>query len=42
MARRYKETESNSVREELAKYINNRPCLECEGSRLRREARYVF
>ncbi|HHW7571001.1 TPA: excinuclease ABC subunit UvrA, partial [Mannheimia haemolytica] len=42
MARRYKETESNSVREELAKYINNRPCMDCEGSRLRREARYVF
>lgn len=42
MARRYKETESNAVREELAKYINNRPCLGCSGSRLRREARYVF
>ena len=42
MARRYKETESNAVREELAKYINNRPCLDCSGSRLRREARYVF
>lgn len=42
MARRYKETESNAVREELAKYINNRPCLDCGGSRLRREARYVF
>lgn len=42
MARRYKETESNSVRDELAKYINTRPCVECEGSRLRREARYVF
>ncbi|MDH2998638.1 excinuclease ABC subunit A [Pasteurellaceae bacterium LFhippo2] len=42
MARRYKETESNSVREELAKYINNRACLDCEGSRLRKEARYVF
>lgn len=42
MARRYKETESNAVREELAKYINNRPCLDCNGSRLRREARYVF
>lgn len=42
MARRYKETESNAVREELAKYINNRPCMDCEGSRLRREARYVF
>ena len=42
MARRYKETESNAVREELVKYINNRPCLDCGGSRLRREARYVF
>ncbi|QIW16421.1 excinuclease ABC subunit A [Pasteurellaceae bacterium RH1A] len=42
MARRYKETESNSVREDLAKYINNRPCTDCCGSRLRREARYVF
>ena len=30
------------MREELAKYINNRPCLDCSGSRLRREARYVF
>lgn len=42
MVRRYKETESNAVREELAKYINNRTCTDCEGSRLRREARYVF
>ncbi|MBF0784901.1 excinuclease ABC subunit UvrA [Muribacter muris] len=42
MARRYKETESNSVREELAKYINNRACTDCQGSRLRREARFVF
>ncbi|QGM80265.1 excinuclease ABC subunit UvrA [Otariodibacter oris] len=42
MARRYKETESNAVRDELAKYINNRPCTDCQGSRLRREARYVF
>ncbi|OOR98585.1 excinuclease ABC subunit A [Haemophilus paracuniculus] len=42
MARRYRETESNSVREELAKYINNRACVDCEGSRLRKEARYVF
>ncbi|MWQ63699.1 excinuclease ABC subunit UvrA [Glaesserella parasuis] len=42
MARRYKETESNAVREELVKYINNRVCTDCEGSRLRREARYVF
>ncbi|MDH2923804.1 excinuclease ABC subunit A [Nicoletella semolina] len=42
MARRYKETESNSVRDELAKYINHRPCISCEGSRLRQEARHVF
>lgn len=42
MARRYRETESNSVRDELAKYINNRPCKSCDGSRLCKEARYVF
>ena len=35
MARRYKETESMSVREELAKNISNRPCADCGGSRLR-------
>ena len=29
------------VREELAKYLNSRPCPECDGTRLRREARYV-
>ncbi|MEA9392995.1 excinuclease ABC subunit UvrA [Acerihabitans sp. TG2] len=42
MERRYKETESSAVREELAKYISNRPCNSCGGTRLRREARYVF
>lgn len=42
MARRYKESNSPSVQEELAKYINNRPCQGCDGSRLRREARHVF
>ncbi|MGL5120206.1 MAG: excinuclease ABC subunit UvrA [Plesiomonas shigelloides] len=42
MERRYKETESMAVREELAKYINNRPCASCHGSRLREEARHVF
>ncbi|AGH38314.1 UvrABC system protein A [Bibersteinia trehalosi USDA-ARS-USMARC-188] len=42
MARRYRETNSQSAQEELAKYINTRPCLSCEGSRLRREARHVF
>lgn len=42
MARRYKETESNSVREELAKYQTNQDCPSCSGSRLREEARNVF
>ncbi|MGL9769392.1 MAG: excinuclease ABC subunit UvrA [Sodalis sp. (in: enterobacteria)] len=40
--RRYKETESTVMREELAKYISNRPCTHCRGTRLRREARHVF
>lgn len=42
MARRYKETESMSVREELAKNISNCPCADCGGSRLRPEARNVY
>jgi len=42
MERRYHETESNSVREELAKYINSQTCGDCSGSRLRLEARNVF
>ena len=42
MERRYRETESNSVREELAKYIANQPCPSCNGSRLRQEARHVY
>lgn len=42
MDRRYRETESNSVREELAKYISNQACSNCGGSRLREEARNVF
>ena len=42
MARRYKETESMSVREELVKNISNRPCADCGGSRLRPEARNVY
>ena len=42
MERRYKETESSAVREELAKFISNRPCASCEGTRLRREARHVY
>ncbi len=42
MERRYRETESSAVREELAKYISNRPCASCGGTRLRREARHVY
>jgi len=42
MERRYRETESSSVREELAKYINSQTCPECTGTRLRLEARNVF
>ena len=42
MARRYKETESSAVREELSKYLSNRPCTSCKGTRLREEARNVF
>ncbi|MCD9545482.1 excinuclease ABC subunit UvrA [Photobacterium carnosum] len=42
MERRYHETESNSVREELAKFVSKKPCSSCHGSRLRQEARHVF
>ncbi|TKB56029.1 excinuclease ABC subunit UvrA [Ferrimonas aestuarii] len=42
MQRRYKDTESNAVREELTKYISNTSCQSCGGSRLREEARNVF
>ncbi|MBS1172300.1 MAG: excinuclease subunit, partial [Proteobacteria bacterium] len=41
LERRYKETDSVVVREELAKYLATRPCPECGGARLRREARHV-
>lgn len=41
LERRYRETDSIAVREELAKYQNNRPCPDCDGTRLRREARFV-
>ncbi|WP_370654730.1 excinuclease ABC subunit UvrA [Rhodoferax sp.] len=41
MQRRYKETDSALVREDLARYRSTQPCLECAGSRLRREARHV-
>jgi excinuclease ABC subunit A len=42
LERRYRETDSMVVREELAKYVNTRSCPECDGARLRREARNVF
>ncbi|MWP49091.1 MULTISPECIES: excinuclease ABC subunit UvrA [unclassified Gilliamella] len=42
LARRYKETESQTIREELAKYISHRPCPCCGGSRLCTTARNVF
>jgi excinuclease ABC subunit A len=41
-ARRFKETDSVAVREELARYQAAKPCPQCQGSRLRREARHVF
>ena len=41
LERRYKETDSIAVREELAKYLNSKPCPTCDGTRLRRDARYV-
>jgi excinuclease ABC subunit A len=42
LERRYRETESAAVREELTKYISERPCTECGGARLNRSARNVF
>ena len=42
MERRYRETDSMAVREELAKYQANKPCPDCQGARLNRAARHVF
>ena len=42
LERRYRDTESNSVREDLAKYISTKSCSSCGGTRLRLEARNVF
>jgi excinuclease ABC subunit A len=42
LKRRYTETDSVMVREDLAKYLNNKPCPECGGARLRLEARHVL
>jgi len=42
LERRYRETDSIAVREELAKYRSHQACPTCEGTRLREEARHVF
>jgi excinuclease ABC subunit A len=42
MERRYRETDSAMIREDLARYLNHQPCVDCGGSRLRAEARNVF
>ena len=42
MQRRYRESDSSIVREELAKYLSSRPCPSCQGARLREGARHVF
>ena len=42
LERRYRDTESSAVREELSKYISERACTTCNGMRLNREARNVF
>lgn len=42
MDRRYHETDSNVVRDELAKYLNTKPCPDCDGTRLAKGPRNVF
>jgi len=42
MERRYRETESNTVREELARYLSHQPCPSCNGTRLNEAARSVL
>ena len=42
MERRYRETDSNTVREEFSKYLSSQHCPDCQGTRLRRDARHVF
>ncbi len=41
LQRRYRETDSMAVKEELAKFINKKTCPSCDGARLRKEARFV-
>ncbi len=42
MERRYRETDSQMVRDELSKFLTQRACPECHGSRLKRSSRHVF
>ena len=42
LEKRFKETDARIVREELSKYISHKPCPECHGQRLNRQARHVF
>jgi excinuclease ABC subunit A len=42
MQRRYRDTESNVVREDLARYLSHQPCPDCGGTRLNQAARHVF
>jgi excinuclease ABC subunit A len=42
LERRYRETESSGIREELSKYLATQVCEDCQGARLRTEARHVF
>lgn len=42
LERRYHDTDSEYIREELAQYLTYQDCPQCEGSRLKKEARYVF
>lgn len=42
MERRYRDTDSQSVREDLAKFLATQPCPDCGGTRLREDARHVF
>jgi len=42
MTRRYRDTDSQSVREELAKFLASQSCPDCDGTRLRKDARHVF
>lgn len=42
MQRRYRDSESQTVRDELASYLSSRPCTACQGQRLNQSARHVF